>query len=315
LDSQVLGEPQILGQVSAAFEDARQRDAAGPYLTALFQAAVRTGKRARSETAISCHPSSISSVAVSYIEAMNGALGAQDILVLGAGEMAQLALKALRSRGIEKFAVANRSCQRAQALLSEDGGKFYELSQLPEGLIEADTVICATSAPHLILTQDMVATAQQARGGRPLMLVDIAMPRNVDPAAAALPGVTLVNLDALHDSLESARLAREREVPQVKEIIDEEVSAWRLFNREMQVRPVIRDLRQKAESIRLRELERTMKYLGEVDPETRKHISHLSRALVNQLLHEPTRKLREEAGQGEPAGLADAVKNLFDLAS
>ncbi|MCB8959824.1 MAG: glutamyl-tRNA reductase [Ardenticatenales bacterium] len=313
LDSQVLGEPQILGQVAAAFAAAREEKTTGPYLTALFQAAIRAGKRARTETAISRRPASISSVAVSHIEASNGPLAAQNILVIGAGEMAELAVNSLRKRGASQIALVNRTRERALDLLGDGAGCVYRLDQIHEALVAADAVISATGAPHLILTEELIASVQTARAGRPLLLVDIALPRDIDPAVRELAGVNLINLDTLHDSLEEARQARAQEVPGVKQIVREELATWRQQVRQLQIRPVIRELRQKAEVIRENQVERTLKFLGDVDPATRDQIRHLSQALVNQLLHEPTNKLREEAVNGATPELASAVRELFNL--
>jgi glutamyl-tRNA reductase len=228
LDSQVLGEPQILGQVTDAFEAGVQAGSIGPHLTTLFQAAIRTGKRARTETAVSRHPASISSVAVSQVEAFNGTLTDQRILVIGAGEMAELAVNALRKRGATQLMLANRSYGRARSLLGEGSGEVYRLDQLFEALVAADAVISATGAPHLVLTHELTESVMQARAGRPLLLVDIAVPRDIEPAAGDLPGVTLINLDVLHDSLEAAFKARAGETPRVELIIQQEPAAWKL---------------------------------------------------------------------------------------
>jgi glutamyl-tRNA reductase len=315
LESLVLGEPQILGQVTGALETAQMGGSSGPVLTALFQAAIRAGKRARSETAISRHCSSISSVAISRIESTHGSLKDLSVLVIGVGEMAQLALSALRSRGVGRLAIVNRTCERANALLGDGEGRAFRLDQLREALVSADAVISATGAPHLILSRDTVAAALSERPERRLTLVDIAVPLDIDPEVATLPGARLVNMDALHDGLASARQARESEVPRVETIVEDEMSRWRGKVRELQVLPVIKRLHLEAESIRRRELERTMRHIGEVDSDTMEHIQHLSCALVNQLLHRPTRKLRQEAGHDNSAGYVAVVEELFDLSS
>lgn len=319
LDSQVLGEPQILGQVTAALEAALVMKSAGPHLTALFRAAVRAGKRARTETAISAHPMSISSVAVSHLEAVGGPAADHHVLVIGAGEMAELAVNALRKRGIRQLSVANRTPENARALLGDAPGSVYRLDQLREALQSVDAVISATGAPHVVLTRELLADVMRTRAGSPLLLLDIAVPRDIDPRADELPGVTLVNLDDLHDRVESARTSRIAEVPAVERIVQQETAAWSMTERELSVRPVIRALRRKAETIRTRQVERTLRQLGDVDPATRQQIDYLSQALVNQLLHEPTLRLRAEAGHSLTAHddadttLAVAVQNLFNL--
>ena len=313
LESLVLGEPQILGQVTQALEAAQAAGTSGPALNALFQGAIRCGKRARSETSISQHSSSVSSVAIARIEATHGSLRELDVLVIGVGEMAQLAVSALRSRGVGRLAIVNRSCERAEALLDGGEGRAYRLDQLREALVGADAVISATGAPHLILSRDIVAAALAERPERPLTLVDIAVPLDIDPGVATLQGARLINMDALHDGLASARQAREREVPQVEAIVNEELLHWQSAVRKLQVLPVIKSLHLEAESIRRRELERTMKHIGEVDVDTVEHIQHLSHALVNQLLHRPTRRLRQEAANDNSADFVTVVEELFDL--
>ncbi len=315
LDSQVLGEPQILGQITDALETARAEGTVGPQLNALFLAAIRAGKRARSETAISQHPASISSWAAAYAEANCGSLDRQSALVIGAGEMARLAVRALRGRGLRRLAIANRSPERARELLRGEDAAVYSLSRLDEALATADVVLCATAAPNAFLTRDLLARVMPARDNRPLLLVDIAVPRNVEPAAQALQGITLISLDDLQDNLVAAREARLSEVPRVEAIVDEQMGAWLRTARELCALPVIRELRQRAEAIRQRELDRTLKYIGDVDPRVRRHVASLTQALVNQLLHEPTRQLRQEAGNGAPLQLASAVERLFDLGS
>lgn len=313
LESLVLGEPQILGQVTEALEAAQAIGSSGPVLTALFRSAIRSGKRARSETEISRHSSSISSVAIARIESTKGSLKDLAVLVIGVGEMAQLAVASLQSRGVGQLAIVNRTCERASALLGDTEGHAYRLDQLREALVKADVVISATGAPHLILSRETVAAAMAERPERGLTLMDIAVPLDIDPEVADLPGVRLINMDALHDGLASARQAREREVPRVEMILDEEMDRWRGKMRELQVLPVIKRLHLEAESIRQRELERTMKHIGEIDEDTFEHIQHLSRALVNQLLHRPTRKLRQKADRENSAGYAAVVEELFDL--
>lgn len=302
LNSLVLGEAQILGQVTAAYEQAQRLCTADQTLTALFHQAIRTGKRARTETAISRQPMSIASLAVAQFAAGERPLGEQQIVVIGAGEMARLALKALRARKVDNITIINRSIERALAL-AEVGETVCHLDGLAAALASADAVICATGATKPILGLESAETLAD----RPVTLIDLGVPRNIDPTLGRLPQVALLDMDALNDRLSEARTAREREVPHVERIIDEGCAKWAETERELAIRPLLKQLHQKGEAVRQRELARSLKHLDHLDEKTLGHIYHLSKAIVKQLLHDPTRKLREENGLG------DALQTLFDL--
>jgi glutamyl-tRNA reductase len=316
LDSMVLGEPQILGQVTSAYMKAVKAQAAGPLLSTLFRGAIRTGKRARNETLISSNPASISAIAIALAQQIVGDLRAHQVLVIGLGEMGRLALKALQARSIKDVALVNRTRQRAEAVAAQWGGQVYGLTELPQALAIADVVISATSAPYPIISADVVRQVMAQRPDRPLVLIDIAMPRDIDPAVSELPGIHLFGIDHLRSSLDEAQMARQQEIPQVEGIIDQEVIAFEVQLRQLAMKPLITDLHQKAESIRQREVERTLRRLGDVDPQTLAHIQHLSRSLINKLLHEPTMRLKELANDGtanEAAEYTATVRHLFGL--
>lgn len=314
LDSLVLGEPQILGQVNDAYMKSVEAQTVGPVLNALFRGAIRTGKRARTETAISSNPASVSSVAITLAEHFAGNLDRQQLLIVGLGEMGQLALSALRKRKIDNIALANRSRERAERLATRWNGRTYTLEQLPQALAAADSVICATAASHTVIDAATVRQAMAQRQRRPLVIIDIAVPRDVEPDVAAVPGVHLFDIDDLQENLDEALAARQQEIPKVEAIIAEEVAQLQAEVRALTIKPVIVDLRQKAEAIRQRELERTLRFLGDdVDAETLKHVQHLSRSLVNKLLHEPTTRLRERATDGHATEYEATVRDLFDL--
>lgn len=315
LDSLVLGEPQILGQVTEAFMSAQSAKSAGPVLTALFRAAIRAGKRARSETAISSKPASIPSMAIAKAQQIAGDLRQNRPLVVGMGEMGQLALKSLQSRGVKEIAVANRTADAAEAFAEGCKGNAYTLAELSNALVDADVVISATAAPHIIIRPEMVTEAMHQRGDKPLVLVDIAVPRDVDPAVADIPGVHLFDMDDLSGSLDDALAARREELPKVEEIISDELSLFKEELRQMRVRPLIADLYQKAEFIRQNELERTVRSIGQMDMETMAQLQLFSRSLVNKLLHDPTVRLKELAVNGEADVYADAFRHLFSLES
>ena len=313
LDSLVLGETQILGQVTDAYVSAVEAKVCGPMLSALFRAAIRTGKRARTETAISANPASISSVAITLAQNTIGNLSERRCLVIGLGEMGQLALKALRARGLSRIAVANRSRARAEAVAAAWGGPVYTLEQLPQALAEADVVISATAAPHVVVDGATVAAAMAQRHRRDLVLIDLAVPRDVDPAVRTLPGVYLFDLDELQGYLDDSLAARQQQIPRVEVIIAQEADAFEAELHALMMRPLIVDLRQRAEAIRRRELQRTLRHLGDLDPQTLAHIQRLSRSLVNKLLHEPTIRLKEKANDDQAAAYAAAVRDLFGL--
>ncbi|HLF27461.1 MAG TPA: glutamyl-tRNA reductase [Anaerolineae bacterium] len=313
LDSMILGEPQILGQVTEAYEAALGQSAAGPVLSALFRTAIHAGKRARAETAISRNPASVSSVAVRLAEHVVGQLASRRVLVIGAGAMGQLAVEALRARGVAHIAVVSRSHQRAAELAQDWNGQAYRFDQLAQALSQADIVIASTGAPHTVIDPGLVHDALRTRADRPLVFIDIAVPRDVDPSVRDIPGAYVFDIDDLQSRLGGAIAERQREVPRVEAIVAQEVAAFAEWLHGIEVMPVIADLRQQAETIRQRELERTLSHLADLDPQTRERIERLSRALVNQLLHEPTLRLRAEASNGHAAAYAEAVRYLFGL--
>ena len=314
LDSQVLGEPQILGQTTRAFTEAIAAKTIGPLLTELFRTAIRCGKRARSETSVSENPVSTSAMAVAQAQALLGDLTRRQHLIIGAGEMGRLALKSLRARGVTSVAIANRSRARAEALAAADNLLIYGFDELETAVAAADVVISATSAGSPVLNRQMVANSLKLRVERPLILIDIAVPRDIDPAVRQLPNVHLFDADQLQQSLDGALAARQSEIPAVEAIIAAEIETFNTARRGLALRPVIVDLRHKAEAIRQQELDRTLRYLGEVDAETLAHIQHFSRALVNKLLHKPTLCLRDVAEMDEKAAVyANTVRDLFGL--
>ena len=313
LDSMILGEPQILGQVIEAPELALKHGLVGHLLSAMFRTAIRAGKRARTETAIARNPASISSVAVKLAEKVLGELTNRHAVIVGAGEMAKLAIESLRARGVEHITVVNRTRQRASELAERWGGQPLNFEQLAQALQAADIVIASTGAPHTIINSALVQEAMLHRAERPLLLIDIAVPRNIDSAVSEIPGVHLFDIDQLHQRLENSLVGRQNEIPNVEAIIEQEVAAFESWLRHIDILPLITDLRCKAEEIRRHELHRTLRYLPDLDPETLKHIEHLSESLVNKLLHEPTRRLRTEAGNGHATQYAQITRRLFGL--
>jgi glutamyl-tRNA reductase len=313
LDSLVLGEAEILGQVGDAFEQGRAAETTGPVLALLFRTAVTAGRRARNETAIGANPATASSMAMALAEGALGNLRDKNALVVGAGRIALQTLKAATGRGIASTAVANRTKERAVEAATPFGATSYGLDELTSALTWADVAVTATSSEEPVVPTDAVAAAMAAREGRPLVLVDLAVPADVERSAGEVPGVRLFDVDDLRAGLDDAMAARLREVPKVETVVAEEVESFSRRFRELEIEPLVAALRRQAESIRELELERTLRELGEVDPETADRIEHLSRALVKKLLHEPTVRLRARAGEGDADDVAAAVRELFGL--
>lgn len=313
LNSQVLGEAQILGQITRALELARGAGTVGPLLNRLFLSAIHSGKRARSETAISRSSASISSVAAALAESVIADLSAVQIVVLGAGEMAELAVEALRRRGAATIVVVNRTISRARKLAERWGAKTNIFENLAEVLVEADIVISSTGAPHFIVTKEIMDHVMERRAKRPLVMIDIALPRDIDPDIAGMPFVHLYDLDQLNAELESCLQQRLSEVPRVRKIMEEELALYRDYLKSLEVLPFIAQLQQRAEEIRSTELEKTLRHLTDLTEEERKHIDALTRALVKKLLSAPTRRLRSEAVQARAADYLDALRYLFEL--
>ncbi len=308
LDSLVLGEPQILGQVTDAYMTAVSQHTIGPVLDTLFKTAIRTGKRARAETTISSNPASVSSVAIALARQALGSLANHAILVVGAGEMGKLALKALRNRGLTQVSVANRTKARAETAVAPFNGRAYSLGELPQAIQSADVIITAVYSPHPVIDINTILERE-----RPLVIVDIAVPRNVDTAVGDLPLVRLYNLDHLQATLDESLAARQAETPLVEQIIAAETEMLAIHYGELAVKPLIQEMRRKAEQIRETELERALRHLGDVDEQTMAHIQRFSHSLVNKLLHEPTLRLKEKAGHSQAGDYATAVRELFGL--
>lgn len=316
LDSLVLGEPQILGQVTDSFVEGVDTGAIGPLLTALFRSAMRVGKRTHGETAISCRPVSISSVAIATAEAKLGSLRRRKAVVIGVGEMGVQALKALQARGVADVVVVNRTLSKAETVAHRFGYNAASMDELPALLVDADLVLSATGAPQQILSREIIEAAQTGREDHPLLVVDVALPRDVDPEVRHLSGVHLLDIDELNTTVDEALAMRRNEIPKVDAILEEETAAFHTALSELLVEPVIADLRKRAEQIRQAELARTLRFIGDdVDPATLKHIQHLSQALVNKLLHEPTVALKKQATNGQASEYATTVQHLFGLTS
>ena len=315
LDSLVLGESEVLGQVGDAFAEARTSGTAGPVLSLLFRTAVASGRRARSETAIGANPATASSMALALAEGVLGNLSGHRVLVVGAGRIAAQSLKAARGRGVIQAAVANRTLDRAAEAAAPFGAVAYGLEQLADALAWADVAVTATSSESPVVSAETVQAAMVQRADRPLVLVDLAVPADVERSAGSVRGVRLFDVDDLRAGLDDAIGSRLREVPSVEAVVEQEVESFARRYRELEVEPLVASIRRQAEAIRRREVDRTLHDLGDIDPKTAERIEHLSRALVKKLLHEPTLRLRERAGGGETDEAATAIRALFGLST
>lgn len=313
LNSLVVGEPQILGQVTKALELARGQNAAGPLLNRLFQAAIHTGKRARTETAISRNPASVSSLAASVAERVVHPIADAQVVILGAGEMAELAVEALRKRGAQRILVVSRTLERAQTLVQRWNAQAATFESIHTALGSADILISSTSAPHIIISADMVRDAMRKRGPRPLVLIDIAVPRDIDPDAKDIPHVKLYDMDNLNDHLEHSLAERMAEVPQVKSIVNEEALEFEEYMNSLEMIPIIADMRKQAESIRQNVLKKSLSRMPDLSDDERARIEAMTLALVKKILDAPTQRLRAEAACPHAPAYATVARTLFGL--
>jgi glutamyl-tRNA reductase len=313
LDSAVLGEGEVLGQVKHAWDRARDEGAAGPVLSALFRHAVEVGKRARAETAISRGTTSVSQAAVQMAARRLGSLEDRSILVLGAGDMGEGIALALSSSAVgSRVLVANRTWTKAKAVAKKVGGEAIDFGSLAAALEDVDVVLTTTGSPSVLIEASDVAGVMDARE-RDLLIVDIAVPRDVDPAVRALEGVTLLDMDDLRTFAEAGIAGRRGEITKVEAIIAEEVQRFVDESTAREAAPLVAALRDRAERVRQAELARLGARLEGLDDRQRQAVEALTRGIVNKLLHEPTVRLKDAAGSPRGETLAAALRALFDL--
>ena len=314
IDSAVVGESEILGQVRQAWERSAAEGAAGPVLANLFRHAVEVGKRVRSETAIGRGTTSVSQAAVAMASQRLGGLTGRRILVLGAGDMGEgMAVALAATPGLADVAVANRSWAGAVALANKVGGRPVELGALGTALEEADLLLTSTASPTVLLHADDLEPVLAARPDRPLLVVDIAVPRDVDPGVGHLPGVTLLDMDDLRAFAAKGLAGRRREIDNVQAIVDVEVERYAANSTARELAPLVVALRRRGEEVRAAELERFAPRLERLDPKQREAVEALTKAMLAKLLHEPTVRLKEAAGSPGGDRLAESLRALFDL--
>jgi glutamyl-tRNA reductase len=314
LDSAVLGETEILGQVRAAWESAQSEGGAKATLNLLFRHAIETGKRARTETAISRSTASVSSAAVEMANERLGAIAGKRMLVVGAGEMGEGVALALVRAGATDITVTNRTHSRAIDLAARVGGAVVPYAELPAALAQADVLLTCSRAGTIVVDADLVTTARAAvETVRPLLIVDIAVPRNVDSAAAYLPGVTLLDLDDLRDWAAKGIELRNHEAQHVRDIVGEEVERFGIETTARQAAPLVSLLHERAEHIRRAELERFASKLAAMPQAQRDVVEALTKGIVAKLLHQPSVRLKDDAGTPKGERNAAAVRDMFDL--
>lgn len=313
LDSAVVGEHEILGQVKGAWEAGQAEGTVASSLNALFRHALEVGKRARTETAIGRATTSVPQAAVAMATERLGSLQGRRILVLGAGDMGERTVVALTGAGATEVVVANRTWSKALELAERVGGRAVHLDDVPDELAKVDLLLTSTGASSIILEHADIEPVTEARAGKPLLIVDIAVPRDVDAGAADLPGVTLLDMDDLRAYADQGRREREGEVLGVRDIVDEELARYTATATAREVAPLITALRDRAEDVRLAELERQRKRLDGLSPEQREVVEGLTKAMVAKLLHDPTVRMKDASGTVRGERLAESLRDLFDL--
>jgi len=321
LDSMILGEPQILGQVTKAHTDARAAGTAGPLLSHLFERATHAGKRARTETEIGRHTTSISHAAARLVKEKLGDLESCQLLIIGAGEMAEVATQALIAHGARQLSFINRTFARAEQLALKFAGVMPEQFKpqvlnwyhLPEALVNADVIVTATGAPHVVIHEDDVRPILPERNGRPLLLVDIAMPRDIEESVGELNSVQRYDIDHLKSTVDANMAQRRMAIPDVETIINDEAKIFEEWLHGRQVLPVLVELRRKAREIAEAEMSRQMRQWNGFSPEGQQKVSRMVHRIVNKLLHEPTVRLKAAAAAGNGLEYANAISELFDL--
>lgn len=314
LDSMVVGESQILSQVKQAYELATEKSCVGPLTNAAFQAALRVAKRVATETAIQQKRLSIPSVAVAELASqMFERFDDKQIVVIGAGEMGEETLRYLIDEGAKQISICNRSLARAEELAAKLAGKPEPWNKLHDLLADADLVVSATGATEPIITKADFKAISALRFQKPLMILDLAIPRDFDPAISKFSGVYLYSIDDLAKVCESNRAQRQAEWPKAERIIEEETARFMADLNHRSTAPTIKRLKARADDVKREELARLLNKLGALDPRIENEITTSFERLVNKLLHPPLESLREETRTGTQSGLLDALKRLFQL--
>lgn len=311
LDSMILGEAQIQGQVKSAWEECRI--VSGPILNRMFQSALLAASRAREETGIGRGAASVSSAAVQLAKKIFGGLSGRRAMILGAGDVAELALECLLGEGVRVAIVANRTHERAQALAERHGATAMHYDQCWGSLRDVDVLICSTASPVPVVTLPRIRESVEARGDRPLCILDIALPRDVEVSVGDLDNVFLYDLDDLRAAAAANLEQRVEDVPAAREIIAQEVQKYWDWVGGLAAVPVVKEFREEMDKVRSAELATALRRLGPLSPGQAEAIEHFSKALMNKFLHEPSVRLKAAAANGRGLGVVDAARYLFAL--
>src|SRR5271167_5020068 len=312
LESMIVGEAEIQGQVRRAHESAMRAGSTGPLSNRLFAAALTTGKRVRSETAIGSRRVSVPSVAVDLALSVLGGLEERHVVILGAGETSELTARALADQGAGTVFVANRHADRALSLAQRFGGSVVGLDGLPDQLLLADIVLSSTSSPHPIVGREELKLVMQERRGRPLLLIDIAVPRDIDPGCGGLEGASLYDIDDLQAVVARNLDTRAGEIPGAHEIIEEEIRRFARWLGQLDALPTVSALREHGNALVEQVLAENAGRWESASPRDQARVEAIARAVMSRLLHEPTIRLRSLAGDRSHAGL-ELVRELFGL--
>jgi glutamyl-tRNA reductase len=313
LDSLVMGEPQILGQVKDAYRQAVDNGTTGIILNKIMHYAFRVAKRVRTETGLAANAVSVSFAAVELSKKIFGGLQGKTVLLIGAGEMSELAARHLINYGAAQILIANRTPARAQQMAEEFHGRAVLLDEIEETLRDVDIVISSTGAPGYVITAGMVAAALRRRKNRLLFLIDIAVPRDIDPAAGALENVFLYNVDNLQDIVDENVRGRMQEAQKAEVIINEEVSRFDRWYNTLAVVPTIVSLKEKADGILRGEIDRSSAWMQHLTQEDRNNIEILAGSIVNKILHDPIISLKEESQDYAAIPYVAALRRLFKM--
>lgn len=313
MDSMIVGEPQILGQVKEAYRLAVHNGTAGPMLNRLLHHAFRVSKRVRTETDIGRGAVSVAYAAVEMARSIFRSLADKTVLLVGAGEMVELAAKHLKERGVQKILVSNRTVSRAEALAGELGGQAIPLESLSSELYRADMVLSCTGSQVPIIDLEHVKSALKTRKNRPMFFIDIAVPRDVDPRVGKLNNVFLYDLDDLQKVVENHRGARQEELKKAAAILEEETNRFSCWLNSLEAEPTIRALAQWADQVRQSELKRSIQKLKGLSEKERQTLEAMTKAIVSKLLHRPISRIREQGGKEGSAGYLEVARELFGL--
>jgi len=315
LDSMLLGEAEILGQVREAYRGALDAGSTGAVLNRLFQGALEVGKRVRAETEIGSRPMSVASAGVRLAEKLFGNLRGHEALIIGAGEMARQVVVQMHDRGIRRLIVASRSAEHARELAQHVGGEPVEWNSLAGTLASPDIVVASVAAEDPVLTHGMLAQAMAARANRPLFLIDLGVPRNIDPAAASLYNLYLYNLDDLEAVVEQNRRAREQEIPRAEAIIAEHLGKFEAWRAGLEASSLLDELRARLDARRERFLAERDRALAHLSPGDREAILRLTREMLDDLLEEPANRLRRARSPSQRIHEIETIRKLFGLDS